>query len=78
MGLLGSEVRHVASAAEAIGGWAKLVRNGTLPELPRSLVEQLIATIEMCREVGLPALLGTARALLKDNFLLAEDFQRLT
>ena len=28
--------------------------------------------------IGLPALLGAARSLLKDNFLLVEDLQRLT
>jgi hypothetical protein len=63
--------------AEAISGWAKLVRNGILPELPRSLVEQLIATIETCREIGLSAILDAARTLLKDNFLLDEDLKRL-
>jgi hypothetical protein len=76
-GLIGSESQHVGGAAEAISGWAKLVRNGILLELPRSLVEQLIATIETCREIGLSAMLDAARTLLKDNFLLDEDLKRL-
>lgn len=76
-GLLGSESQHVGSAALAISGWAKLVRDGTVPELPRSLVDQLIATIETCREIGLSAMLDAARTLVKDNFLLDEDLKRL-
>ena len=76
-GLIGSESQHVGSAALAISGWAKLVRDRTVPELPRSLVEQLIATIETCREIGLSAMLDAARTLLKDNFLLDEDLKRL-
>jgi hypothetical protein len=75
--LIGSESQHVGSAALAISGWAKLVRNGTVPELPRSLVEQLMATVETCREIGLSAMLDAARALLRDNFLLDEDLKRL-
>ena len=75
-GLLGSEAQHVASAAEAIVDWAKLVRDGTLPELPRSLVEQMIAAIEAGR-VGLSALLASAQKLLKLDFLTAEDLIRL-
>jgi hypothetical protein len=75
-GLLGSNFQHVANAAQTIGGWAKLVRDGTLPELPRSLIEQLIATIET-RQIGLSAMLGTALILLKDNFLLTQDLERL-
>jgi hypothetical protein len=77
-GLLGSEAQHVASAAEAIVGWAKLVRNGALPELPRSLVERLIATIEVRRAVGLSAMLAAARSLLKLDFIEGEDLERLT
>ena len=76
-GLIGAESQHVGSAALAITGWAKLVRDGTVPELPRSLVEQLIATIETCREIGLPAMLNAARTLVKDDFLLGEDLKRL-
>jgi SIR2-like domain len=76
-GLIGSESQHVGSAAMAISGWAKLVRDGTGPELPRSLVEQLIATVETCREIGLSAMLDAARTLLKDDFLLDEDLKRL-
>jgi hypothetical protein len=76
-GLIGSESQHVGSAALAISGWAKLVRNGTVPELPRSLVEQLIATVETWREIGLSAMLDAARTLLKDNFLLDKDLKRL-
>jgi hypothetical protein len=75
--LIGSESQHVGSAARAITDWAKLVRNGTLPELPRSLIEQLTATIETCREIGLSAMLDAARTLLKNNFLLDEDLKRL-
>jgi hypothetical protein len=76
-GLIGSENHHVGGAALAISGWAKLVRDGTVPELPRSLIDQLIATIETCREIGLSAMLNAARTLLKDGFLLAEDIKRL-
>jgi hypothetical protein len=76
-GLLSSDFQHVASAAQTIGAWAKLMREGSLPELPRALVEQLIATIEMRREIGLPAMLGAALILIRHNFLLAEDMQRL-
>jgi hypothetical protein len=76
-GLIGSESQHVGSAALAISGWAKLVRDGMAPELPRSLVERLIATVETCREIGLSAMLNSARTLLKDNFLLDEDLKRL-
>jgi hypothetical protein len=75
-GLLGVEIQHVANAAQAISAWAKLVRDGTLAELPRMLVEQLIATTET-RETGLPAMLGAALVLFKENFLSTEDIQRL-
>ena len=77
-GLLGSEAQHVGNAAEAIVGWAKLVREGALPELPRSLVERLIATIEARRAIGLSAMLRAARSLLKLGFLEGEDLKRLT
>ncbi|MGB6535116.1 MAG: SIR2 family protein [Xanthobacteraceae bacterium] len=76
-GLIGSESQHVGSAALAVRRWANLVRNGTVPELPRSLVEQLIAMIETCREVGLSAMLEAARTLLNGNFLLEQDLKRL-
>ena len=61
----------------ALSHWAKLVRDGTLQELPRSLVDQLIATIETRQEAGLQAMLAAALSLLKENFLGAEDFDRL-
>lgn len=76
-GLVGLEFQHVGSAAMAISRWAKLVRDGTLQELPRPLVEQLIATIETRQEAGLQAMLTAALSLLKENFLTAEDFDRL-
>jgi hypothetical protein len=76
-GLIGSESQHVGSAALAISSWATLVRNGTVEGLPRAVVEQLIATIETCREIGLSAMLDAARTLLKDNFLVDEDLKRL-
>ncbi len=76
-GLIGSESQHVGGAAMAINGWAKLVRDKTLADLPRSLIEQLITTVEVCREVGLSAMLETTRTLLKDGFLLDEDLKRL-
>jgi hypothetical protein len=76
-GLIGSDSQHVGAAAMAISGWARLVRNGTITELPRPLVEQLIATIETCREIGLPAMLDCARKLLKNDFLREEDLKRL-
>jgi hypothetical protein len=77
-GLLAPEAQHVGNAAEAIVGWAKLVRKGALPELPRSLVERLIATIEGRRAIGLSAILAAARSLLKLSFLEGEDLKRLT
>jgi hypothetical protein len=76
-GLLAPEAQHVGNAAEAIVGWAKLVRRGALPELPRSLVERLIATIEGRRAIGLSAMLAAARSLLKLGFLEGEDLKRL-
>lgn len=76
-GLIGSESQQVGSAAQAVSGWARLARDGTLPELPRSLVEQLIVTIETCREIGLSAMLDAARTLLRENFLPDEDLKRL-
>ena len=76
-GLLGSESQHVGNAAEAIVGWAKLVRNGALPEVPRSLVERLIAAIEARRAIGLSAMLAAARSLLELGVLEEEDLKRL-
>jgi hypothetical protein len=76
-GLIGLETQHVGGAAQAISGWAKLVRNGILPELPRSLVEQLIAPSKHAARLGLSAMLDAARKLLKDNFLLDQDLKRL-
>lgn len=76
-GLIGSESQHVGAAALAIGTWAKLVRSGTIAELPRPLVEQLITSIEACGEIGLPALLDAVRKLLKNDFLHDEDLKRL-
>ena len=66
------------NAAQAIVAWAKLVRKGALPELPRSLVERLIATIEARRAIGLSAMLAAARSLLELGFLEGEDLKRLT
>jgi hypothetical protein len=43
----------------------------------RSLVDQPIATIEAWRVTGLPAALGVAVALAKDDFLVIEDLERL-
>ena len=77
-GLLASEAQHVGNAAGAIVGWAKLVRKEALPELPRSLVERLIATIEARRAIGLSAMLAAARSLLELGFLEEEDLKRLT
>lgn len=77
-GLLASEAQHVGNATEAIVSWAKLVREGALPELPRSLVERLIATIEARRAIGLSAMLSAARSLLELGFLEEEDLKRLT
>jgi hypothetical protein len=77
IGLVGSVFQHVGSAATAISGWAKLVRDGLLQELPRPLVEQLIATIETRQEAGLQGMLSAALSLLKENSLTVEDFNRL-
>jgi Fe2+ transport system protein FeoA len=77
-GLLGSEGQQVGNAAKAVVGWAKLMRKGALPELPRSLVERLIATIEARRAIGLSAMLAAARSLLELGFLEGEDLKRLT
>jgi hypothetical protein len=76
-GLVGSEYQQVGYTATAIGIWAKLVGDGVLSELPRPLVEQLIATIETRQEVGLHPMLTTAVNLLKGNFLKTDDMLRL-
>ena len=78
MGLAGSETQHVGSAALAIARWAELVHDEVLQELPRPLVEQLIAMIETRQETGLQVLLSTALSLLKENMLITEDLKRLT
>ena len=77
-GLVGSGFQHIGNATTAVSRWAKLVRDGTLQELPRPLVEQLIATLETRQEAGLQAMLSTALTLLKENFLTTGDFDRLT
>jgi len=76
-GLVSSEFQQVGNAAMAVTRWAKLVHDGTLPELPRPLVEQLIATIETRQEAGLQPMLGAALSLLEENFLATEDSSRL-
>ena len=76
-GLVSSEFQRVAGAATAIECWAKLVRDGILHELPRSLIDQLIAVIETRQMSGLQATLRTASILLKDNFFTGGDLERL-
>jgi hypothetical protein len=76
-GVLGSDVQHVANAALAVVAWAKLVHKGALPELPRSLLERLIATIEARRAIGLSAILDATRSLLELGFLEEEDLERV-
>jgi hypothetical protein len=76
-GLIGLESQHVGAAALAVSGWAELVRKGTISELPRRLIEQLVAAVETCREIGLAALLDAVRKLLETEFLKDEDFRRL-
>jgi hypothetical protein len=76
-GLIASESQHVGNAALAISAWAKLAREGTAPDPPRPLVEQLIATLETFREIGLSAMLDAARILFKNGFLREEDLHRL-
>lgn len=76
-GLIGSESQHVGSAALAIGNWAELVRSDMITELPRSLVEQLLAMIEACGDTELPALLDAAQNLLRNDLLHQEDLRRL-
>ena len=76
-GLIGLDSKHVGAAALAVSGWAELARKGTVSELPRRLIEQLVATVETCREIGLAALLDTVRKLLETDFLKEEDFRRL-
>lgn len=77
-GLVSSEFQHIGSAAMAITRWAQLVHDGALDELPRPLVEQLIATIETRQEEGLQSMLATALSLLQDNLFVTEDWGRLT
>jgi hypothetical protein len=77
-GLVSSEMRHVASAAMTIARWAKLVQDDVLQqEVPRPLVEQLVATIETRQETGLQAMLSAALSLLKDDAFTGEDLNRL-
>jgi hypothetical protein len=76
-GLVGSEFQQAGSAAVAVEIWAKLVREGALKELPRLLIDQLIATIETRQEGGLQAMLRTASTLVKENFLEPSDCERL-
>ncbi|MDR3483402.1 MAG: SIR2 family protein [Bradyrhizobium sp.] len=78
VGLLGSDSQQVGSAAQAIVGWAQLVRNATLPQLPQALVERLMATIEVRRAIGLTSMLAAALELLKLDFLGSEDLRHLT
>jgi hypothetical protein len=77
-GLLGSDFQRVASAARAIVGWANLARSGTVSLLPRSLVERLVATIEVRRAIGLSPMLNAALSLLNRDFLEEGDLTRLT
>jgi hypothetical protein len=77
-GLVSSEFQHVGSAAMAITRCAKLVHDGILQQLPRPLVEQLIATIETRQEAGLQPMLSAALSLLEDNLLATDDLSRLT
>jgi hypothetical protein len=76
-GLVSSEFQHAGSAAMAIVGWAELVRDGSLQRLPRPLVEQLLAIIEMRQEAGLQAMLTAALSLLKESFFENDDLNRL-
>lgn len=46
--------------------------------MPRSLVERLVATIEVHRAIGLSVMLVAARSLLELDVLEGEDLKRLT
>jgi hypothetical protein len=76
-GLIASESQHVGSAAIAITQWAKLVRDGTLRELPLPLVEQLVATLETRQQAGLQGMLSAAQVLVNENLLTSEHLRRL-
>ncbi|MCP3415681.1 SIR2 family protein [Bradyrhizobium brasilense] len=77
-GLLAPDPQQVGNAAEAIVGWAELVRSSALAQLPQALIERLMATIEVRRSIGLPAMLAAALKLLHLEFLGKEDIKRLT
>lgn len=76
-GLIGSEDQHVSSAAMALVCWGKKVKEGILSELPRVLVEKLIATVEMRHEQGLHSLLSAVRSLLNYELLTPPDMNLL-
>jgi len=76
-GLLGSDEPRVSNAALAIVAWAKLVREGVLSKLPRSLLERLIGAIEARRAIGLSAMIDAVRALVELGFLDEDDLKRM-
>ncbi|WP_426409229.1 SIR2 family NAD-dependent protein deacylase [Bradyrhizobium ganzhouense] len=75
--LVASDDVRVGAAAMAISRWVKLSKAGTAADIPRVLADQLIATIETCHEIGLAIMLSTARKLIEDGILNAEDHKRL-
>jgi hypothetical protein len=76
-GLAGSEHVKVGGAVSAMLRWSNLVKSGARNEMPRVLIDHLIAMIERRQNDLEHILLTAAVSLAKDQILSPEDKQRL-
>jgi hypothetical protein len=76
-GLAGSEHVKVGGAVSAMLRWSNLVKSGAHNEVPRALIDHLIAMIETRQNDLEHILLTAAVSLTKDQILSPEDRQRL-
>ncbi|MGF6646445.1 SIR2 family NAD-dependent protein deacylase [Paraburkholderia sp. GAS82] len=75
--LVGSYSHRVENGVIALRKWATLVQDGSRVALPDNLIDQLVSTIEIRHEHGLPALLYTARYFLERNLIPEAGVSRL-
>jgi len=76
-GLVAADHQHVGAAAYALGRWARYAQDGSAPQVPRALIDQLVSSIETRAGQGLSSLISVATRIVKQNLCNETDYIRL-
>lgn len=76
-GLVAADHQHVGAAAYALARWVRHAKRGGAPEVPRTLVDQLVSSVETRAGHGLSTLINVMAFIVKQDLCNSSDYARL-